>query len=188
MNSILFCTDNEDKFTTAKSVFDMAGLELIQIKVDVPEIQSEDPREVALDKAKKAYGAVKRPVVITDDSWDYQGLNGFPGVYMHSVNKWFTPEDFLRLTLPLENRNVILTQYLVYCDGKQSKVFRNDTKGIILKEIKGTSKHPSHTIISLEGDGGLSIAEAYSGKIDKSKRGSAKIWHEFVEWHKKGNN
>jgi len=53
MNSVLFCTENEDKFATAKSVFEKAGLDLEQVRVDVPEFQSENPKEDELIKAKK---------------------------------------------------------------------------------------------------------------------------------------
>jgi len=187
VKKVLFCTTNSDKFATAKSVLDKADIPLEQIKKEVPEIQSEDPKEVAVDKARKVYELIKEPVVVTDDSWSFEGLNGFPGVYMHSMNQWFKPEDFLRLVLPLENRNVTLTQYLVYVDNKQTKVFLGQTKGTLLKEVKGVSDHPSHSVITLEGDDGISIAEAYTGKIDKSKRGSAKVWHEFVEWYKTSN-
>lgn len=183
MKRLLFSTGNAEKFLTAKHVCDYAGISLEQVAIEVTEIREENPENVALDKATKAFNEISKPLVITDDSWAFAGLKGFPGVYMHSINEWFTPEDFLRLTLPLENREVILTQYLVYVDSTQQKVFKRQTKGTLLKEIRGTSAHPSHTIITIDGDDGLSIAEAYDRAIDKSTRRSAQIWHDFVDWY-----
>lgn len=52
---------------------------------------------------------------------------------------------------------MILTQYLVYVDGRQQKVFMQQTMGTLLKEIRGASAHPSHTIITLDGDNGQSM-------------------------------
>ncbi|CAN5611646.1 XTP/dITP diphosphatase [soil metagenome] len=183
MKQLLFSTGNAEKFLTAKHVCDSASISLEQINIEVTEIQEENPEKVALDKSTKAFSEVGKPLVITDDSWAFAGLKGFPGVYMHSMNEWFTPEDFLRLTLPLENREVTLTQYLVYIDGRQQKVLTQQTKGVLLKEIRGTSAHPSHTIITIDGDYGLSIAEAYDRVEDKSSRRSAQIWHDFVNWY-----
>jgi non-canonical purine NTP pyrophosphatase (RdgB/HAM1 family) len=182
MKEVVFSTGNDEKFLTAKHVCDHYSIQLTQRNVDVAEIQEENPEKVALDKASKAYTLVKQPVVITDDSWAFSGLKGFPGVYMHSINEWFAPEDFLRLILPLTDRKVVLTQYLVYDDGRAQKIFTRQTTGELLKEIRGNSKHSSHTVIALSGDNGMSIAEAYDQAKDKSTRKSAQIWHEFAEW------
>lgn len=183
MKQLIFSTGNAEKFLTAKHVCDSAGISLNQVKIEATEIQEEDSEKVARDKAVKAFNEVGKPLVITDDSWAFAGLRGFPGVYMHSINEWFTPEDFLRLTLPLESREVTLTQYLVYIDGKQQKVFKQKTGGTLLREIRGTSAHPSHTVITIDGDDGQSIAEAYDRAEDKSTRRSARIWHDFVRWY-----
>lgn len=175
MKQLLFSTSNNEKFLTAKHACDNAGVELQRIEIDVVEIQDENTEAVAIDKAQKAFNAAGKPLVITDESWSFDGLKGFPGVYMHSMNEWFTPEDYLRLVLPLENRDATLTQTLVYIDSHQCKVFRQQTNGKLLTEIRGKSKHSSHTIITLEGDNGLSIAEAYDSAKDKSTRQSAQV-------------
>lgn len=182
MKQVIFSTGNAHKFLTAKHTCERYQIELTQKNVDITEIQEEDPLKVATDKAAKAFAIVGQPVVISDDSWAFSGLKGFPGVYMHSINAWFTAEDFLRLVLPLEDRSVTLTQYVVYADGHQQKIFTRNTHGQLLKEIRGRSPHPSHTIVTLDGDNGLSIAEAYDGGADKSSRQPALIWHEFAAW------
>ncbi len=171
------------KFNTAKDVCSKRNIELVQKNIDITEIQEEDAKKVAIDKANKAYDIIQKPVVITDDSWGFTGLNGFPGVYMHSVNEWFSAEDFLRLTLPLKNREVIFTQHLIYSDGQQQKVFKRTSKGTLLKEIRGESSHPCLTIISLDRESGKSIAESYDPKKDKSGRIAANIWREFLDWY-----
>lgn len=182
MQNIVFATGNHQKFATARDACRAFDIEVIQNDVDTLEIQSEDPEAVAIDKAIKSYQAVNQPIVITDDSWSFDGLNGFPGVYMHSMNHWFAPEDFLRLTNGLRNRTVTMTQYLVYHDGQNIKTFKQQAPGKLLGQIKGKSPFSSHTIIALDSDKGLSIAEAYDRAVDKSSRSTAKIWHDFAEW------
>jgi non-canonical purine NTP pyrophosphatase (RdgB/HAM1 family) len=182
MKEITFSTGNDEKFLTATHVCDRYGIKLTQKSADVTEIQGENPEKVATDKASKAFELFKVPVVITDDSWAFSGLRGFPGVYMHSINEWFTPEDFLRLILPLADRKAVLTQYLVYDDGHEQKIFTHQTEGELLKEIRGNSKYPNYTVITLAGDNGLSIAEAYDLATDKSTRETAQIWQDFANW------
>ena len=184
MKDLVFSTGNNSKFVSAKQVCEAAGINLIQKDAEITEIQEENPENVALDKAAKAFNTIGQPLVITDDSWAFAGLSGFPGVYMHSINEWFTPEDFLRLTLPLVNRDVTLTQYLVYVDDSQQKVFTRQSKGKLLSEIRGKSQHPSHTILTMEEDNGLSIAEVYESAQDTTARQPAIIWHDFVQWYK----
>jgi len=182
MKEVIFSTGNSEKFLTAKHVCDHYGILVTQKTGDIVEIQEENPEKVAIDKASKAFALIGQPVVITDDSWAFSGLRGFPGVYMHSINEWFTPEDFLRLTFPLTDRKITLTQYLVYDDGHAQKMFTRQIEGELLKEIRGSSIHASHTILSLSGDKGLSIAEVYDRAADKSTRKPAQIWKDFAEW------
>ena len=183
MKKLLFNTGNRTKLLNAQQVCAHYGVKVVQENIEVNEIQSEDPRQVAINKAKSVYSLLKKPVVVSDDSWSFMGLDGFPGVYMHSVNTWLKPGDFLRLTLPLKDRRVILTQFLVYIDEHGEKIFADNTEGKLLNEIRGNSPHPSHTIISMPGDNGLSIAEAYEQGIDRSERKTAKIWHDFAKWY-----
>ncbi len=185
MKEVIFSTGNAIKYMTASQACEKYGIKLIQQQVEIDEIQAEDAEKIAMDKATKAYALIKKPVVVSDDSWAFLGLMGFPGPYMSSINHWFTPEDFLRLTASLTDRSVILTQYIVYQNKDVQKVFTAQSKGELLKEIRGTSVHPNHTIITMSGDNGSSIAEVYKSGADTSNRIVAKLWNEFAQWYSK---
>ena len=182
MKQVIFATSNNEKLLTAQHTCARYDIEILQKKLDIVEIQSEDPAKVAIDKAQKAFAIVGQPVVVTDDAWAIPGLGGFPGVYMHSVNEWFTAEDFLRLILPLQDRRIVLTQNAVYCDATGHKIFTQQTEGKLLTEIRGSSKYPSFTITTMPGDVGQSVAEVYANISDKSGRESAAVWHDFAVW------
>jgi inosine/xanthosine triphosphate pyrophosphatase family protein len=184
MKQLIFSTSNISKFIIAEQVCTKYDIEIIQKQIDVVEIQAEDPVAVALDKSAKAYDSLKMPLLISDDSWAFLGLNGFPGIYMHSMNTWLTSDDFLRLTLPLKDRRVVFTQYVVYNDGVTQKTFTAQTPGLLLTEIRGQSEHPSHTIVSLVGDNGKSLAEAFP-RVDNSTTAYSRVWHDFAKWYQK---
>lgn len=182
MKEVVFATSSPIKYGVARDVLADLGLVLVREDLDVPEIQGEDGEVIARDKAEKAFEKLGTPVIITDDTWIIPGLNGFPGAYMKSMNDWLTPEDWLRLTDPLKDRRIILRQFAVYQDKDVQKVFVGDIEGILLHEIRGTSKHPHCSIISFDG-GKHSDAEWHEQGISGTKD-SRTVWHELGPWLK----
>jgi XTP/dITP diphosphohydrolase len=183
MRELTFVTGNDEKFRIAQKVFAVRGINLTQQPIDIDEIQSEDAEKIVLDKVAKAYQALQRPVVVNDDSWAFPGLGGFPGPYMKSIVQWFTADDFLRLTSQLSDRRVILTQWIAYQDAYEQKTFEQVYTGTILKEIRGNYGLSFHKLISMPGDDGLSVAEAYDKGVEELDREVAKGWADFVGWY-----
>lgn len=178
---LLYITSNNHKIESAKNHLANYNIDLKINKVDIKEIQSPDIEEVAVDKAKKAFEILKKPLFVNDSGWYIEALNGFPGPFMSYVNDWFSSEDFLNLLKPYQDKRVVLRQVIVYIDSKNLKVFSHDAKGVFLGDIQGEGRS-SDRVISLSGDG-ISLAQ-------KHKMGNFKIeseeelWREFGEWLK----
>ena len=162
MKSIYFATSNQEKIQIAQTVCAEAGLTVQPVTLEIDEIQGEDPEVIVRDKAQRAYEQLGMPVVVSDDTWDIPSLKGFPGAYMKSINYWFTPDDFLRLMKGVDDRKIILHQYLAYTDGNVTEVFKNDMPGQIINEARGKSeKSPNMTVTVLDSDNGKTIAEVF---------------------------
>lgn len=183
MSEIIFSTGNELKFHNGQIACKKYGINLKQAVLHTDEIQGENPEDIALDKAKKSFAELGRPVIISDDSWDIPGLNGFPGAYMKSMNEWFSPNNFVNLTKSLADRRIFLHARLVYIDSKTTKLFTNTFEGYLLKEPRGEYGPPSQKVISLHGDNNLSISEVHDKQLHKDGRDVHKIWDEFCEWY-----
>ena len=184
MKQLIFSTGNATKFANAKSICDNYDINLVQNNLEIDEIQSEDPERVINDKVQKAYDQLRKPVIVSDDSWEIPGLNGFPGAYMKSINSWFTPQDFANLTRSLTDRRVFLHSRLAYTDdGETVKLFLNSHEGYLLEEPRGNAGPPSQKVISMAGDNGLSIAEVYDQDLKNDDRDVHKAWKLFCEWH-----
>jgi hypothetical protein len=179
MNSLTFATSNNLKFLAATKVCRQHGVVLDRATIDLLEIQSNDGEAIARHKAAAAFAALQTPLVVSDDSWNIPGLNGFPGPYMKDVNQWFSPADFLRLTVDLQDRRIILRQEVVYQDAAQQIAFAVDTPCLLLKEIRGSSKYPHLAITSLDGQQSLAEIDTAGGSVLAGTRG---VWHEFCEW------
>jgi XTP/dITP diphosphohydrolase len=182
MKSILYATGNSVKFQLAQHVCNTLGVNLEQITLDVPEIQSEQGEPVARDKAEKAFAKLGKPVVVSDDSWMIPGLKNFPGPYMKSMNDWFTSDDWLRLTRALSDRRIILRQIVVYQDANEQKLFYTDIEGTLLREARGKSPFSHATITSFDGE--HSNAE-YHERGENAAQTLQTSWHNFAEWYGK---
>src|SRR5579859_138128 len=134
---LYFVTGNTPKFNNANIVLKQYGLQLTQADIPVVEIQSHSLKEIAKYKAQQAYAQVKKPVVVKDDGWYFTALKGFPGSYMHYINEWLSPEDFLRLLKPYKNHEIIFKDALCYKDEKEEKVFTSSIKGKFISQPKG---------------------------------------------------
>lgn len=182
MKKLIYATGNNLKFALALSMAKKFNVELQQRAIEIDEIQSEDAKKIALDKSAKAFSILNTSVLTSDDSWSFNGLRGFPGVYMKSMNQWLSSTDFLRLTSTLEDKSVILTQTVVYRDTQGHKIFSHQNTGTLLEETRGSvPQSPNQEITVMDGDGGKTIAQIHN-MDDMSGRKVAEVWQEFFEW------
>jgi len=132
MREIIFATGNELKFEVARAAMEGLGFSLIQQKVDVPELQSEDVVEIASFSAKWVSARLGHPVVVTDAGYYIKALNGFPGPFIKFINQWLTSGDILNLMKDKKDRSVEVKECLAYCEpGGQPVCFSGSFKGTI---------------------------------------------------------
>jgi len=176
---LYFVTSNKDKIFLAKKNLEPLGIKFDNKPFEIPEIQSDNDREVAIRKAVDAFGFFQNPLFVSDDSWYIPSLNGFPGPYMKNINQWLNAEDLIRLMEPYENRKIILRQTICFTDGKETKIFSQDNNGIILNEPQGKG-YPSLQITSFNKNG-KSLAECIEENVNPID--NIKIWTDFGKWY-----
>jgi non-canonical purine NTP pyrophosphatase (RdgB/HAM1 family) len=183
MKTLAFVTTNPQKFAMGHSICQDYGIRLLQTKLDIDEVQSEDTEYVARRKAEAANHLTGAPVITSDDAWEIHGLKGFPGTYAKSVNEWFSPADYLNLTRDLEDRTTSFIQTLVFQDDDTQQLFVQTTPGTLLKEARGDSGVSIQAIISLEPGGNQSIAEMISDASHYKGESALAVWHNFARWY-----
>jgi inosine/xanthosine triphosphate pyrophosphatase family protein len=60
MKDLIFSTGNEAKFIAASEICKQYGINLIQQKVEIDEIQGEEPDKIMLDKTEKAFEKIRK--------------------------------------------------------------------------------------------------------------------------------
>lgn len=106
-------------------------------KLDIPEIQSLDLKEIAEHKAKEAYKQIQSPVLIEDTSLVFHALGKLPGPLI----KWFLKEldngGLCRLLDGYQDRSAQAKVCFCFYDGDTLEVFEGQIDGTIASSPKG---------------------------------------------------
>lgn len=166
MTTLLFATTNIDKFRKTQVSLQPFGIDVEQVVLDIPEIQTAEGETIAREKALTAYNLLKKPVLVNDDSWEIPALHGFPGPNMKQCNHYLTAEDWLRLMHGMVDRSVSIVSYYAYCDGQDPLVFSSREDLVFLHESRGRhEKSPVVMVVARPGET-RSIAEFISNGIE----------------------
>ena len=136
---VTYVTGNWAKIDSARQILEPIGYTVDNIKIETPEIQTDDVTEVAKYSAKWACQELKTAVLKNDTGLFVKSLNGFPGVYTHYVDDTIGVDGLLKLMDGIEEREAYFKESIAYCEpGQEPVVFEGITKGIIAKEKSGT--------------------------------------------------
>ena len=106
-------------------------------KLDIPEIQSLDLKEVAEHKAKEAYKQIQGPVLVEDTSLVFHALGKLPGPLI----KWFLEqldnEGLCRLLDGYKDRAALAKVCFCFYDGDALRIFEGKMKGSIANSPRG---------------------------------------------------
>jgi non-canonical purine NTP pyrophosphatase (RdgB/HAM1 family) len=178
---ISFITSNPGKFEYASRELKRYGVTLEQKSLDIVEIQSSNTQDITLDKARKAYDILHKPLIVTDANWNIPSLNGFPGAYMHDICRWFTTEDFLNLLKDKEDKSLIREYVAVYKDKDVEKVFTSTFKGRFIDTPKGKGGTNVDKITTFRKDGKTS-SECNDENINFQEFKQHPLWKDVGEW------
>ena len=135
---ITYVTGNQFKIALAQKILNPLGVEVLQKKIDCPEIQNNDIREVSKFSAKYAANELKCPVIKNDSGLIIDALKGFPGPYTSYIEHTITEDGIIKLLNGVENRDAYFLEIISYCEPNQEPVsFESKTLGTISKNKKG---------------------------------------------------
>lgn len=133
----IFVTSNLHKLKEAEQIL---GRKLNHISLELPELQALQVSEIVKDKAEKAYGVVKKPVVVDDTGIYIKSLNGFPGAFVKWVLLASGNEIICRLIKKGKSRSAYAEVCIDLYDGKKHHVFSGRVHGKIALRPMGNEK------------------------------------------------
>lgn len=153
MRDLTLITGNAEKINIAKAALQDTDIVLNVLKIDCPEIQSDDTEEIAKYSAKYASEYLKTNILKIDSGLFIEALGGFPGPYSEYIERKLDAKQILNLMQGIENRNAYYKEVMAYCEyGKEPITFTTYTKGLINKEVDGSLGWNFDRIFILNGD------------------------------------
>jgi non-canonical purine NTP pyrophosphatase (RdgB/HAM1 family) len=76
---LYFITSNAGKVRETSAILAPFGIEVVQEKLDIDEIQDKDAGKVSEHKAREAFARLRKPLIVEDTALHIAGLNGYPG-------------------------------------------------------------------------------------------------------------
>lgn len=134
MKKIYFATTNKGKLAEAKKTL---GIEILGTPLEIDEIQSLDPVEVATKKARAYFDKLKKPILIEDVSLTFAEFGRLPGTYISDFLKQLGNKGLVKLLKGAKNRKAEAQTTLVYVNAVGSHVFKGVVKGEIAEKPKG---------------------------------------------------
>lgn len=130
MQKIFLVTGNANKVAEWRRQLPL-DIEIDSVDIDLPEIQSGDPQEIVADKAKRAYAAAGKPVVVEDVSASLAKLGGLPGPFVKFFLKTLG-NDALFTLAGKQGEPAVASCSIAYYDGQNLLTVRGDVNGTIV--------------------------------------------------------
>ena len=187
-NEIYYATGNAGKFEEVKNYIEQYAQDIFieQFDIDIEEIQSLDQKAIAIDKAKKAFALLNKPVLVDDGGIFFDAYPLFPGTMSKFIFQAIGFEGLFKLAQ--ENNKAAFILNLVYTDGNIMQIFEGRCDGIIVKPTN-LDTHPQlpFTAIFKPHGSDKTFAElrGTSEYVNYSFRQRA--LKQFIEWYKKTN-
>jgi non-canonical purine NTP pyrophosphatase (RdgB/HAM1 family) len=156
LEDLIFVTSNSGKLREAQEVL---GVQLENVNLDLPEIQSLDLTEVVRHKARTAHERLGRPVLVEDTSLEIRGLEGFPGPLVRWLLVSVGAAGIGRLAAAFgDARALARCLACAFGDGLEV-VGEGEIPGLIVATPRGRQGFGWDPVFAPEGGGGRTFAE-----------------------------
>lgn len=130
MKQIFLVTGNPNKLAEWQKIIP-STISINIADIDLAEIQSDNPEEIITDKAKRAYQAVGKPVVVEDVEAGLEKLHGLPGPFVKFFLKKLGNDALFQLA-GREGEKAVISCSIAYYDGETMLTVRGDVPGTIV--------------------------------------------------------
>jgi XTP/dITP diphosphohydrolase len=137
---VRFVSNNEEKIAEARKILGSCGIEVIEFRKKIEELQSEDPVRLVRDKLLRAFKEIGRPLFVEHTGLHLVGLGGLPGGLTQIFWDKIQADRFAELFGKDANRQATARTSVAYCDGFKI----HDFEGAIEGEIVSIPRGPRH--------------------------------------------
>ena len=168
-------TGNPHKAEEARRI---VGPTLEVAAIELPEIQSLDPREVLRAKAHEAWRRVERPLVVEETSLELVALGGFPGPLVKWMLAAAGAEGIARCAAGAGDPSARARCLVLYFDGAHEVVGEGVEQGRLVLPARGDTGFGWDVVFMPDGD---DRTYAELGPEEKDARGHrGRAWRDLL--------
>jgi XTP/dITP diphosphohydrolase len=117
----------------------LAGTVAVEhVPLDCPEFRDDEVGPIAREKARFAWEALGRPLIVDDTGFFVAALNGFPGPYAAYVLSTIGNAGLLRLLAGTADRSAHFVTAVAYADADGIRVFEGSLDGEVTTAPRGS--------------------------------------------------
>ena len=156
IESLAFVTSSPHKHREAEAIL---GVALERVALDLSEPQGLDVVAVAREKARAAFAALGRPVLVEDTALELAALGGFPGPLIRWLLEAAGPAAIARMLDGFPDRGARARCAAVAWDGARERLGVGDVAGTIARRPAGAGGFGWDVVFVPEWGRGRSYAE-----------------------------
>jgi non-canonical purine NTP pyrophosphatase (RdgB/HAM1 family) len=172
---LVLVTGNPHKAAEARRI---VGPSLGVEDVELPEIQSLDPREVLRAKAREAWTRLGRALVVEETSLELRALGGFPGPLVKWMLAAAGPEGIARCAQGLSDPTATARCLVLYYDGAREVVGEGLETGRLVLPARGSTGFGWDVVFAPDGSDRTYAELGGEEKDARSHRGRA--WRDLL--------
>jgi XTP/dITP diphosphohydrolase len=183
MESLHFVSSNRNKYLEIQSHLQKYGVVVEFSNQRLIEIQSDSIKEIAVEKSKRAFALLSKPIIVEDDGLFIDELGGFPGQYSSYAYKTIGNNGILKLLSNSKQRFAAFKSFFAFCsDGENPLGFEGEVEGKVSYNI--TEGGWGYDPIFIPDGSSLTFGQLQmiDRKIEFSHR--SKALSKFAQWYK----
>lgn len=134
---LTFLSSNKYKVEEAVTILQTKNIQVVGTSVKIPEIQTENVRDLVRDKALKAFSRIGRPVFVEHTGLYIEALNQLPGGLTQIFWDRLKAEGFIQLISHAKHSPVIARTMIGYCDNQKMHFFEGEVRGTFAEQSRG---------------------------------------------------
>lgn len=134
---IYFLSSNKFKIDEVKTILNSSNITIHSVSKKINEIQSDDMKQIVLDKALKAFKQIGRPVLVEQTGLLIKDFGNLPGGLTQIFWDSLEADKFAEIFSNVGSAEVTAKTVLAFCDGKHIHTFEGTVDGHIVYPPRG---------------------------------------------------
>lgn len=173
--AFVLVTGNRDKLAEARRI---VGSRIAAQAIDLPEIQSLDPRKVLAAKARAAWSRVNQALVVEETSLELAALGGFPGPLVRWMLEAAGAEGIARCAAAMGDTRAVARCLLLWFDGEREVLGEGVDRGRLIAPPRGDAGFGWDPVFLPRG---CDKTYAELGAVEKDARGHrGQAWRDLL--------